>query len=268
VGVILSIDGDAFIYRCGFAAEKTKYLVEGNGDYFPYDTAKEAAAHENGGNIWSRKEYEPVENAIHLLQLSLDKVFNRYDWDTIRVHLSPSVGNFRDRVATRAKYKGNRDAAARPKHHKALREYLVNKWNAQIAEGQEADDAIGIDMSKWKSGEVVGASFDKDLLQIPGVHYDWTKDEEVTVTPKAGMLAFYGQVLSGDSTDNVPGIEGIGPARAKRLLDGVKSSRDCWRIVLDAYKEAYGDKAEAYAIETARLVWVRRKPDEMWVPPT
>lgn len=263
----LLIDADGIVYRAGFATEKTQYIVTA-GDVIrgEYDNAKDAkgAKEYDTDLVWSRKDTKPEEDALMLTSIIVRDIRDRYPSLDPVLWLTPSVGNFRDQIATRAKYKGNRDAALRPTHHRAIREYLVDKYGAITTEGQEADDALGIDMTTYKGSVLV--SFDKDMLQVPGLHYNWVTKEEQRITPKQGELNFWAQVLSGDATDNIPGIPGIGPAKARKALEGLTSRKEIWFCVVKAYEAAGLTRDDA--IETARLVWVRRKEGEVWQPPS
>lgn len=97
-------------------------------------------------------------------------------------------------------------------------------------EGFEADDIIA---TYARQAEAIGAdvtiiSSDKDLMQLvtANVHmYDAMKDKQIgipDVIEKWGvgpekMIDL--QAMTGDSTDNVPGIPGIGPKTAAQLLE-------------------------------------------------
>ncbi len=97
-------------------------------------------------------------------------------------------------------------------------------------EGFEADDIIA---TYARQAEAVGAdvtivSSDKDLMQLvtANVHmYDAMKDKQIgipDVIEKWGVAPekmIDLQALTGDSTDNVPGIPGIGPKTAAQLLE-------------------------------------------------
>lgn len=260
------VDGDIIVYRAGFAVEKTKYLVQegASGLYTPLDTAKEAKelANEVDDVIWSRKDLKPVEEAYGLVDAILGDIGSRYGAPV--VYLSPSL-TFRDRIARRAKYKGNRDTNARPTHATPIRQHLIDCWDAGTAVDEEADDAIGIALTKDPTAVVV--SNDKDLDQLAGKHFDWTTKTEYVVTPLEATRFFYQQCMSGDATDNVPGLEGIGKKRAESALKGVKSHKEAWGIVLDAYINLYADDGPLFALETARLVYIRRQENELWNPP-
>ena len=97
-------------------------------------------------------------------------------------------------------------------------------------EGFEADDLIA---TYARKAEAIGAdvtiiSSDKDLMQLvtPTVHmYDSMKDKQIGIpdviekwgVPPEKMIDL--QSLTGDSTDNVPGVPGIGPKTAAQLLE-------------------------------------------------
>lgn len=272
MGVKLLIDGDIIAYKAGFAAEKTKYLVLGSRDFAAHN--KEITLHDDAasakavnGEIWSRKEVQPVDQAILICDVMIKDIKERYAAEnpSVSVFLS-GVGNFRNSIATRASYKGNRSGSVPPLHLKAIRQHLIDR-GALVSQGEEADDLLGI-AATAAPGSVV-CSIDKDLLQIPGRHYDFVKKEEVTISPKQAVLNFYAQVLSGDATDNVPGLTGIGPVKAKKALEGCNSPGACWHQALTMYCGEFGNElGPKYAVEAASLVYVRRKVGEVWSIPS
>jgi len=97
-------------------------------------------------------------------------------------------------------------------------------------EGFEADDLIATyaRLAEAKGCDVTIVSSDKDLMQLvtPQVSmYDGMKDKQISIpeviekwgVPPEKMIDL--QSLTGDSTDNVPGIPGIGPKTAAQLLE-------------------------------------------------
>lgn len=274
------IDGDGFIYRCGFAVEKTRYLVwsEDLKEACFVNSHKEAeqvVGPDGFDTIWSRKELEPLENATKLLDIQLDKIFQRYkDYEDKRVILSPSTGNFRDALATFAKYKGNRDGQQRPKYYGQLLDHLLSKYVHMVRthSGGEADDGIAEYAFRMGNVDNVVVSIDKDLDQIPGLHYNWVKETEYVVDKKQACINLYGQILAGDPTDNIPGIEGCGPKTAHKMLENCTSSSDCWKVVRDAYTSKYDTvkpgEGMKRAMETAQLIYLRKEGvDKPWNPP-
>jgi len=97
------------------------------------------------------------------------------------------------------------------------------------AEGHEADDilATAVERLAGPDVQVVLVSRDKDLDQLIGPHaimYDPMKDEEIDAEALAAEKGYRpdqaveAQALMGDSTDNVPGIPGVGPKTAAKLI--------------------------------------------------
>ena len=100
--------------------------------------------------------------------------------------------NYRMDIAKIKPYKGTRKKE-KPDHLKATRDQLKIRWLAEVIEGQEADDAIGIKATDL-NGECIIASIDKDLLMIPGTHYNFAKQEWTEVDQAKGDYFFYKQL--------------------------------------------------------------------------
>ena len=140
--------------------------------------------------------------------------------------------NFRNAIYP--KYKANRKALE-PDMKTALNYghgYMIGKYNAVVADGMEADDLVSIWAAEARAVErdYVVVGIDKDLLQIPGKHYNFNKRTHQVITTDMADLCLMLQCLTGDSTDNIPGLKGIGPAKAKKILDGVPMERRWGRV--------------------------------------
>lgn len=96
-------------------------------------------------------------------------------------------------------------------------------------EGYEADDIIATyaKLAEEAGADVTIISSDKDLMQLvtPNtILYDGMKDQQISIpqvierwgVPPEKMIDL--QALTGDSTDNIPGIPGIGPKTAALLI--------------------------------------------------
>ncbi len=124
--------------------------------------------------------------------------------------------------------------------------------------GYEADDIIGT-LATWASdqgADVVMISGDKDLLQLvsPKVHmWDSMKDEvfgpaEVEKrfgVPASQVVEIMG--LAGDSTDNIPGVPGIGPKTAQRLIKEFGSIEKLLSALDKVSKERERKRLEAHS---------------------
>ena len=176
------------------------------------------------------------------------------EWKT---YLTGKV-NFRNDVAVTAPYKGNRKGD-KPVHHGLLREYLEKSWNGVVSDGCEADDDIAIAATEHGDESII-ISLDKDFDQVQGWHYNFVKKNKYYITHDEGLLNFYMQFLVGDRIDNIIGVDGIGPVKARKLLAD-KSEREMYDICV----EKLGSVERA--VENGRLLYLQRTRGELWEPP-
>ena len=133
-------------------------------------------------------------------------------------------------------------------------------------EGYEADDLIATyaRLAKEVGGDVTIVSSDKDLMQLVGpqvIMYDTMKDRKVgveEVREKFGvgpekMIDL--QALAGDSTDNIPGVPGIGPKTAAQLLDEYGTLE----VLLERAAEIKQNKRRENLIEFADLARISKR---------
>lgn len=235
---VLLIDGDIFAYKAAFGNEKEYDLGDGVVT-LQADTA------------------EIATRVVELVEAVQDKIPGR-----VIVALSSGT-NFRK--ALYPAYKGNR--GRKPLGLRHAKDQLAAKFETKVKEGIEADDVLGI-LSTHPTlikGKRIIVSIDKDLLQIPGRHFNPDKDEKRMVSTEEGDRAFYIQCLTGDATDNYPGIKGVGPVKAAAILDDTNIDETehpdlwQWHRILDAYGDA-GHDAD-FALTQARLARILRHTD-------
>lgn len=249
------IDGDIIVYRAGFGSQET--ITHDDGD-------KEVIA-------------QPVAFALSNTKKIIQSILTNTGASDFKIYLTADNDktNFRKSIATIKPYKGNRKAA-RPLHYAAIRNYLVNRWKAEVITGEEADDALGINQDSTS----IICSIDKDLRMIPGNHYHMVSQHKDVILDKAAMRNFYLQLLVGDTVDNIPGCPMIGKIKAAKLLpEDYENEYQLFRICVAAYLHAYTKgkrdvdyqeeekKVISIMTEIGRLLWIRRKPGEMWEPP-
>jgi hypothetical protein len=285
----IHFDGDLVIYRAGFAAEKAQYVLQVKGkeceQYQEFsckadlnahakqhgiDLVADAALVDRGDYYYSMERIvEPVENALHNAKSLINRTMAALGSTDIIVYLSGPT-NFRDEIATIRPYKGNRDETHKPTHGPAIIEYLHKKYNVVVSENEEADDIVSYSHYRmWLDDDMstVIASTDKDLDMIPGLHYNFIKEESYYVTPDEGMKFFYTQLLTGDSTDNIPGVPKVGKVRAAKYLAEATTEREMFDIALSLYVEGYPEDPAGALDENAQLLWMRRYPLQWWVAP-
>jgi len=269
-GKVALVDADIIVHRSAAIAEPVRYLVitsdEHTSTLTQFDDAKSSKEFAGDtGIIWSRKEDKGLDFALAVTHKTIETILENSKPKEARFYLS-GKDNFRLKVAKTIPYKGSRELVAKPKYYRELRKVLTEEYGATVAQGYEADDAIGM-----VTGELGEESFictiDKDMDQLAGWHYDWVKDRVYRVSRKDADFNLYAQVLSGDSTDDVPGLLGIGPIKARRILDGAVDSADLLRRTWDQYRST-GNGSEAqrwdYFIEQLRLVYILRHSDDLF----
>lgn len=184
--------------------------------------------------------------------------------DTFDVFVS-GKNNFRYDIYP--EYKANRDGTYVPRWREDAKQYLIQKFNANVSEGCEADDMMGIAQCASKD-ETVIASLDKDMLMIPGNHYSW----EISGGPKekrwtkpaihrtvdhiTGLRWFFTQCITGDVADNIKGIPGRGKKFAENLLDPLDTEQE----MFDAVRDAYGFD-DAFLMN-ARCLWIFQQDND------
>ncbi len=173
--------------------------------------------------------------------------------DNYRLFLT-GKGNFRYNVAKTVPYKGNRKSE-KPFHYENIRIYMQSVYNAEVITGMEADDALAINQTE----DTVICTIDKDLLQVPGKHYNWRKNEHYVIDEYDGWYNFYIQLLQGDRADNIKGIDGIGPTKAERILEGSEDPEDMFERVKAAYMANMPDDWYYRMSESAMLLWMVRE---------
>ena len=104
-------------------------------------------------------------------------------------------------------------------------------YSIYCVEGYEADDVINT-LSQTINNRVWIVTKDKDLHQLVNDKvqiYDYQKDEVIDREKVYEKFGLYPEsipdmlALMGDTSDNIPGIAGIGPKTAKTLLDEYKN---------------------------------------------
>lgn len=247
------IDGDPVVYRAGFSADSQikKQLKE----EFPGindDELKERMM-----------ERDYITYALGNVKTFLEMVTSRFSPD-YKLYLHGG-GNFREEIATIQPYKGNRDRSHVPKYKKEIIEYMGDVWKAEFVQGMESDDAICIEQHKNTDKGTVIVSIDKDILQgMYGWNYNPMRDELKFTTVGEANNFFFWQMMVGDSSDNIPGITGIGDKRATAVLEAANYDTDKIReAVKQLYQKQYKDEWEKAYMEVGTLLYILRRPEEL-----
>jgi len=225
---ILLIDGDIVAYRPAAATDGRRYEIHGHVGAWKYKKDVVEHCKKNSlspADIMVVFEPEPLTHALAAVKMQMRGILaamgNRHEFCEYEVYLTDSKENFR--LDINPQYKANRKGIRRPHHLQACKDYLVQNYAAQFCGSKEADDQLTIRATQLKEEGTpyVICSIDKDLKQMDGWHYDWVKEEYWYVDEAQGREILWGQVVTGDNTDNILVPEGIGPAKAKAIFKDV-----------------------------------------------
>lgn len=309
--MILLCEGDEVAYRCAFACEGTRYIVHTSKDSRrlkakKWTKEKIVEFFNSKGKTLDRdytlEPYTLIEEE-YIVNYTLDRMIERlsklktdhFKITKIALWLSPSDhSNFRYNVATLIGPKGVGYKAGRPEKPywlSHIKNRLKEIHGAKELQGYEADDALGM----FANSNTVLCHQDKDMNAIEGWHYNLVTGEtyyineglgelilEEKINSKGkteykvrgrGLVWFYVQLLTGDSTDNIPGCKNpaklhyanppnISERVAYELLDYVVSEEEAFNVVKDMYIANYGIGWQEVLEEIADLVWICRKENE------
>lgn len=268
------IDADILAYECAFAGQ------------FKDELSGEVVM----------KDFDNVEEHLEMKLLEIQEETFSDEPPTLFLTGDSKLGkllkrdfspNFRIEAAVTKPYKGNRKSD-KPLHFDNLRAFMLSRYDTVVADGCEADDMLAM----AQTDKTVICSTDKDLRQIPGLHYSWSvglrpaipmyrvdslgelqllegKTKKLWMT---GMKCFYAQLLMGDPVDNIQGIPKMGSVGAYELLQGATSESELYQLVRARYMEEWPEDGIQKLKEHAALIWMvrERKPDgslKMYRPP-
>jgi hypothetical protein len=160
--------------------------------------------------------------------------------DEYSLHVSGG-GNFRKELQQEfLKYKGKR--RDKPDNYLECRNYVIEKYNPIMVTNYEADDTASVEAFKYikKDQLYMLITVDKDWKTIGGLFYNLLHNNLSAVSTVEGIKFFHQQLLTGDAVDNIPGIEGIGPVKADKILKD-KDLKGQFEAVIKAYKTHYPD---------------------------
>lgn len=270
------MDADVLVYSAAFACEHTIYTLATTEWQRDFESRKALNTFldlnplpAGSYTITTRKEVEPVENALFNARSMVRTTQEKMEADRLVLYLSGPT-NFRLGIAKIKPYKGNRDPDHKPVHGPAVKAMLRREFEVVTSQDQEADDDISIaHYGAWLQDpySTVIATIDKDLDMVPGLHYNFRQDKSYYIEPLEGMRLFYEQILKGDTTDNIPGIPGIGKAKAAQALAKTETEQEMYEVVRALYVQGYPDNPDEALLENARLLWMRREPNQWWNPP-
>lgn len=129
----------------------------------------------------------------------------------------------------------------RPKKHPiidTLSKYLVDSFNAVQSHNAESDDYVySYSQHPQFLGKSIICSVDKDLRQIPGIHYDYQKNRFIIISEEEGMYNLAIQMIMGDAADGIPGLKGYGIKTAEKIIRRGMSKYQMIKAIFKEYQK-------------------------------
>ena len=261
---IALIDADTIIYASCSVLE----MVD---DLLPRDMYTD----EEWDSIISEPGYIADEHVVKFINMeevythSMDKIqsiMDRTGCSDFELHFTRGRESFPYTMVD-ANYKGNRDDNAEPPPFglAGLKDMFVDKFpekafNNYIAEA----DHIVVCKKRDFPQKYILCSVDKDVyLALEGRHFNyysstkWNIDMKWVInTEDDAQRRYYIQTLTGDKGDNIIGLHGIGPVKAKKAIAHCKDEDCMWKVVVKMYIDH--KRGEIDAITNMRLVNMRQ----------
>ena len=229
---LIFVDGDIVLYKACFASEMEIYW--GDGDWT-------LSMNEEQAKTVAREILEDIRLACSAKKSTLRICFS--NGKSFRKEIYPE-------------YKANRKNLRKPLGIKGVRRWLSHEYKTLQYDYLEADDVIGIHMTKPGKMIKVAVSIDKDMKTIPGTHYNPDTGESLEITEAEADYNFYRQILTGHSTDNYPGCPSVGPKTADKILSKYDPD-DFQNAICETYRKNNVDNQ----LQMARLARILRWED-------
>ena len=241
---IALIDADSLIYKSGFTFE----------DKTCWNEIEMSLGIDTTADISLSADLLLAKNAIDAI---IQNIMFKTGCDDYELWVT-GKGNFRYEILDT--YKGNRVNVRKPIEYQNLYNYLISRYGAKKADGVEADDMV-VYLKTTYPMKYTLCAIDKDVLcQTVGCHYNYGKDEFITVSEEEAIRFFWFQVLMGDGVDGYKGCKGIGKVKANKILDEAQENAKQTNVSLnDAYASAVcrtymeANETKEYLLQTCRV---------------
>jgi 5'-3' exonuclease len=195
-----------------------------------------------------------------------NEIETKYNITEVKYFFTTCRKNFRKKIDSQ--YKANRKGKSN-KWVNMLRVYLLDYLEGSFASDEyEADDLIYYNTQLLNVDDYIICAIDKDLRQIEGLHYDYyqlkKQDEDGNeykerkgfqyVTKESAENLIFEMMLTGDVSDNIKGIYGIGKKKAEKLLQG-KSKYGKFRVLCKEYKKESSEWKQRIKTNASLLIF-------------
>lgn len=115
---------------------------------------------------------------------------------------------------------------------------------------------------------VICVSLDKDLLNIPGWHYNFVTKQLRLVSPLEARRRFYCQIITGDGADGVPSWDNKFRSKQPIFVEKILTPINSMTSELEMYMYAKSlFEEESLLIRNASVLWIQREEGIYWQKP-
>ena len=177
-----------------------------------------------------------------------------------------SYNTFRNHITFDKQYKGNRtkdytDYPGKMEDMIKAMKYIQDNYVSLLFTDLEADDIVSV---LQDANDTYIVSNDKDLKQVPGWHYDFGANKIYEISNEQALYNLSKQLLTGDTTDHISGLPGIGDVKAQEYLSKYEPKQYIL-AVLHLYQKKFGIfKGTDMFNETWMLVKMRENRGDLF----
>ena len=253
------VDADPYVYSISHSLQPSCYWVDGEWHEDYYATLKMLKEQDRTKDDMQKEQFllppweiKPRVNAVLNSMVKKLKAEVKNEIGNLPLHFDwvfSSSSNFRKDIDI--DYKGQRPP--KPRWHKEVKKAIKAKTQAWSFPGLEADDVIAYEQwfSFYNHGpqSSIIAAIDKDFDIIPGWHYHIRDSYVYYVTEEEAALKLKEQLITGDSSDNIPGIKGMAEKKAKKWIEN--NPHNSWEefrnlLITDKYKDEFDFPEDRY----------------------
>lgn len=246
------VDGDTFKWRYAAAGEYVNYHLSNDKVIrTATETKKYLLFKPDVYVVEIERVLDSVDKVLHNVKQCMAEIVNVTGDGRPTIYIGKGA-TFRHQFYNL--YKFNRWEREKPYHYGNVLDYLGEYYDVQIVTEIEADDAIATAATQDQSAII--CSQDKDLFQVPGRHFNFVNGEKNEITPREAGVFLFRQILTGDSTDNIPGVKGVGAKAAENIIPMDVPKNEVYELAESQFPSA------ADFLLNAELVFLRRKENQ------
>lgn len=266
-GMIALIDADTLAWTSALAAQQEMQVLP---DTFYTDIELDAIkANPTFDEESMTYSIIDLDIAMSLAREKLNRIYELSGCRECEMHFSGGRDNFRYMIFP--DYKANRKGMKIPDGLYELKVKLCEEFNGTIHTQWEADDWVVYAIKAFAKKYVLCA-VDKDVLNsVAGRHFNYYESgvfgkdmRYIETAPEVAKLWPYLQCITGDTSDGIAGVKGLGPKKALNFINDTWPHKELWEGVIKAYK---GDDTTAKL--NMRLVNMHQLVDgklQLWEP--